>query len=468
MSGFFGVVSEKACITDLYYGTDYHSHLGTKRAGMATFDHGAPHQNIHTLENSYFRTKFAADVPEMTGNVGVGVISDTESQPMMINSHLGRFAVATVSRINNVDEIEKYCLEKHQQTTDLSLGRTNPTELVALLITQGKSFVEGIQNVYNHIKGSCSMVIATPNGIIAARDKYGRTPIVIGRRGNDYAVASESHSYINLGYETCRFVGPGEIVEVTTEGIKQLKAPEEKMQICSFLWIYYGYPCVEYEGINAEEVRYRLGQVMGRNDDVEADFVSAIPDSGIGMALGYSNGKGIPYKRGLLKYTPTWSRSFMPVNQEARNLVAKMKLIPSREVMKGKDIVFCDDSIVRGTQLRDQVKMLYEYGAKHVHVRISCPPLVHGCNYLNFSASKTDNELITRRVIAELEGGEIRNLEAYHDSSTPQYAAMVECIRKHVGVDTLKFNTLQDTVEAIGLDKAKVCTHCFDGSSFGE
>lgn len=468
MSGFFGVVSEKACITDLYYGTDYHSHLGTKRAGMATFDHGAPHQNIHSLENSYFRTKFSADVHEMTGNVGVGVISDTESQPMMINSHLGRFAVATVSRINNVDELERLCLSQHQQTTDLSLGRTNPTELVALLITQGKSFVEGIQNVYNHTKGSCSMLIATPNSIIAARDKYGRTPIVIGKRNNDYALASESHSYINLGYETCRFVGPGEIVEVTTEGIKQLKAPEEKMQICSFLWIYYGYPCVEYEGINAEEVRYRLGQAMGRNDNVEADFVSAIPDSGIGMALGYSNGKGIPYKRGLLKYTPTWSRSFMPVNQEARNLVAKMKLIPSREVMKGKDIVFCDDSIVRGTQLRDQVKMLYEYGAKHVHVRISCPPLVHGCNYLNFSASKTDNELITRRVIAELEGGDIRNLESYHDSSTPQYAAMVECIRKHVGVDTLKFNTLQDTVNAIGLDKANVCTHCFDGSSYGE
>ena len=468
MSGFFGVVSEKECITDLFYGTDYHSHLGTKRAGMATFDHGAPHQNIHSLENSYFRTKFSPDVHEMTGNVGIGIISDTESQPMMINSHLGRFAVCTVSRINNVDELERHCLKMHQQTTDLSLGRTNPTELVALLITQGKDFVEGVENVYNRVKGSCSMLIATPKGIIAARDKYGRTPIVIGKRGNDYALASESHSYINLGYETCRFVGPGEIVEVTTEGIRQLRAPEEKMQICSFLWIYYGYPCVEYEGINAEEVRYRLGQFMGRNDDVEADFVSAIPDSGIGMALGYSNGKGIPYKRGILKYTPTWSRSFMPVNQEARALVAKMKLIPSREVMKGKDIVFCDDSIVRGTQLRDQVKMLYEYGAKHVHVRISCPPLVHGCQYLNFSASKTDNELITRRVIAELEGGEIRNLEAYHDSSTPQYAKLVERIRQHVGVDTLKFNTLDDTVKAIGLDKAKLCTHCFDGSSYGE
>lgn len=468
MSGFFGVVSEKECITDLFYGTDYHSHLGTKRAGMATFDHGAPHQNIHSLENSYFRTKFSPDVHEMTGNVGIGIISDTESQPMMINSHLGRFAVCTVSRINNVDELERHCLEMHQQTTDLSLGRTNPTELVALLITQGKDFVEGVENVYNRVKGSCSMLIATPKGIIAARDKYGRTPIVIGKRGNDYALASESHSYINLGYETCRFVGPGEIVEVTTEGIRQLRAPEEKMQICSFLWIYYGYPCVEYEGINAEEVRYRLGQFMGRNDDVEADFVSAIPDSGIGMALGYSNGKGIPYKRGILKYTPTWSRSFMPVNQEARALVAKMKLIPSREVMKGKDIVFCDDSIVRGTQLRDQVKMLYEYGAKHVHVRISCPPLVHGCQYLNFSASKTDNELITRRVIAELEGGEIRNLEAYHDSSTPQYAKLVERIRQHVGVDTLKFNTLNNTVKAIGLDKAKLCTHCFDGSSYGE
>ena len=468
MSGFFGVVSERPCISDLFYGTDYHSHLGTKRAGMATFDNGQAHQNIHNIENSHFRPKFTKDLPEMKGNVGIGIISDTEAQPVMVNSHLGRFAIATVSKINNIAELEKDCLEKHQQFTDLSIGRTNPTELVALLISQGKDFVEGIENVYNNVKGSCSMLILTPDAIIAARDRYGRTPIVIGKRGNDYAVASESHSYVNLGYETCQYVGPGEIVRVSTKGIETLRPANDKLQICSFLWIYYGYPCTEYEGINAEEVRYRLGQIMGERDDIDADFVSPIPDSGIGMALGYSNGRRIPYKRGLLKYTPTWSRSFMPVNQEDRFLVARMKLIPSRKVLEGKNVVFCDDSIVRGTQLRDNVKMLYDYGAKSVHVRISCPPLVHGCTFLNFSESKTDRELITRRVIEELENGQIRNLEAYRDASTPQYARMVEVIRQHVGVDTLNFKTVEDVCTAIGLPKEQICTHCFDGSSYGD
>lgn len=469
MSGFFGVVSERPCISDLFYGTDYHSHLGTKRAGMATFDNSQAHQNIHNIQNSHFRPKFSKDLAEMTGNVGIGIISDTEAQPVMVNSHLGRFAIATVSKINNIDELEQDCLSKHQQFTDLSIGRTNPTELVALQITQGRTFVEGVENVYNRVKGSCTMLILTPEGIIAARDRYGRTPIVIGRRGKDFAVASESHSYVNLGYETEYFVGPGEIVKVTVDGgIEVLRKAEEKLQICSFLWIYYGYPCTEYEGINAEEVRYNLGRLMGERDDVNPDFVSPIPDSGIGMALGYSNGRKIPYKRGLLKYTPTWSRSFMPVSQSDRFLVAKMKLIPSRAVLQDKEVVFCDDSIVRGTQLRDNVKMLYDYGAKRVHVRISCPPLVHGCSFLNFSESKTDRELITRRVIEELEGGTVRNLEAYQDPTTPQYAKMVEVIRQHVGVDTLKFNTVEDVCSAIGMPKERLCVHCFDGSSYGD
>lgn len=466
MSGFFGVVSNKPCATDLFYGTDYHSHLGTKRAGVATFDGELFHRNIHNISSSYFRTKFAGDMHEMLGNIGVGVISDTEAQPIVVNSHLGRFAIVTVSKINNIPELEQHCLAAGQQFSELSGGTTNPTELVALLITQGKTFEEGIQNVYNSIKGSCSMLILTTDGIIAARDLLGRTPIVIARNKDGYAVASESLSYVNLDYTTTRFVGPGEILKITHNGIEQLKAPNDKMQICSFLWIYYGYPCVEYEGINAEEVRYQLGFAMGQNDDVDADFVSSIPDSGIGMALGYSAGKGIPYKRGVLKYTPTWSRSFMPVNQESRNLVAKMKLIPNRKILEGKEVVFCDDSIVRGTQLRDNVKMLYDCGVKKVHVRISCPPLVHGCEFLNFSASKTDMELISRRCIEELEGGQIRNLEAYKDTTTPQYANMVEMIRKRVGVDTLKFNSLQTVVDAIGLPKCDVCTHCFDGSSF--
>ena len=472
MSGLFGVISNKPCATDLFYGTDYHSHLGTRRAGLSTIDNGVMHLNIHNIENTQFKSKFSADIHEMKGDKGIGVISDTDAQPIVCNSHLGRFAVCTVSRINNIPELEQLCLSKNQQFTELSMGRTNPTELVALLVTQGKTFADGINNVYSRVRGSVSFLILTSDGIIAARDRYGRTPLVVGRRDGDYAVASETNSYVNLGYQTEYFVKPGEAVMVTHEGVKQLIAPGDKMQICSFLWIYYGFPAVEYEDINAEEVRFRLGQEMGLHDDVQADYVSGIPDSGVGMALGYAAGKGIPYKRGILKYTPTWSRSFMPINQESRSLVAKMKLIPSHKVLEGKDVVFCDDSIVRGTQLKDQVRMLYANGVKRIHVRISCPPLLYGCNYLNFSTSKTDNELITRRgirrVIAELEGGEVRNIEAYRDESSKQYANLVETIRKTVGVDTLKFNSLDTVCKAIGLPKCNLCTHCFDGSSFGE
>jgi len=468
MSGLFGVITRKPCAVDLFYGTDYHSHLGTRRAGLSTIDNGVMHLNIHNIENTQFKTKFSTDINEMTGNKGIGVISDTDAQPIVCNSHLGRFAVCTVSRINNIPELEKICLSKNQQFTELSMGRTNPTELVALLITQGKTFADGINNVYNLVKGSVSFLILTNDGIIAARDRYGRTPLVVGRRDGDYAVASETNSYVNLGFQTEYFVKPGEAVMVTFEGIKQLISPNDKMQICSFLWIYYGFPAVEYEDINAEEVRFRLGEAMGKTDDVEADYVSGIPDSGVGMALGYAAGKGIPYKRGILKYTPTWSRSFMPVNQESRSLVAKMKLIPSHKVLEGREVVFCDDSIVRGTQLKDQVRMLYANGVKRIHVRISCPPLLYGCNYLNFSTSKNDNELITRRVIAELEGGEVRNIEAYRDETSPQYRQLVETIRKTVGVDTLKFNSLETVCNAIGLPKCDLCTHCFDGSSYGE
>ena len=468
MSGLFGVISRKSCAVDLFYGTDYHSHLGTRRAGLSTIDNGVMHLNIHNIENTQFKSKFSSDIHEMTGNKGIGVISDTDAQPIVCNSHLGRFAVCTVSRINNIPELEKICLSKNQQFTELSMGKTNPSELIALLLTQGKTFADGINNVYNSVRGSVSFLILTNDGIIAARDRYGRTPLVVGRRDSDYAVASETSSYVNLGYQTEYFVKPGEAVMISSEGIKQLIPPSEKMQICSFLWIYYGFPAVEYEDINAEEVRFRLGQEMGNQDDVQADFVSGIPDSGVGMALGYAVGKGIPYKRGILKYTPTWSRSFMPVNQEARSLVAKMKLIPSHRVLEGKEVVFCDDSIVRGTQLKDQVRMLYANGVKRIHVRISCPPLLYGCNYLNFSTSKNDNELITRRVIAELEGGEVRNLESYRDETSQQYRNLVETIRKTVGVDTLKFNSLDTVCKAIGLSKSDLCTHCFDGSSYGE
>ena len=468
MGGFFGVVSDGPCNPDLFYGIDYHSHLGTKRGGMVTIDHNLFHRSIHNIENSYFRTKFEEDLAKFAGNMGIGVISDTDAQPIVVNSHLGRFAIVTVAKINNISELEQDCLAKNQQFTELSSGSTNPTELIALMITQGRDFVDGIQNVYHKVKGSCSMLILTDDGIIAARDYYGRTPIVIGKKGGSYALSFDCHSFANLDYSIEQFVGPGEVTKVTLNGVQQLLAPNPKMQICSFLWIYYGYPTSEYEGVNVENTRYMYGYEMGRNDDIEADMVSAIPDSGIGMALGYAMGKQIPYRRGIVKYTPTWSRSFMPVTQESREHVARMKLLPNTTVLKGQRIVFCDDSIVRGTQLRDNVKKLYGYGAKEVHIRISCPPLTYGCPFLNFSASKTEMELITRRVIEELEGDSTKNLHLYCDDSTKEYANMVELIRKHLGVDTLKFNRLETIAKAIGLPKERICTHCFDGSSYGE
>lgn len=467
MGGFFGVVSKRPCATDLFYGVDYHSHLGTKRAGMVTRIGDQFYRSIHDIENTYFRTKFSEELPKYQGNIGIGVISDTDAQPIVVNSHLGRFGIVTVAKINNIDELVQHCLDNRQHFAELSMGATNPTELVALLITQGETFVDGIRNVFEKVKGSCSMLILTEDGIIAARDQYGRTPIVIGKDDDGYVAAFESHSYINLGYTTDRFIGPGEIVKITTDGIEQLSAPLPKNQICSFLWIYYGYPATDYENINVEEMRYSEGHEMGLTDDVKADYVSAIPDSGIGMAVGYSNGKQIPYKRGVVKYTPTWSRSFMPVNQSQREHVAKMKLIPNRALLQGKSVVFCDDSIVRGTQLRDNVKMLYDYGADKVHVRISCPPLLYGCPFLNFSASKTEMELITRRVIEKLEGNSAKNLEKYADHNSQEYANLVEEIRQRIGVDSLKFNTIDTLEKAIGLPKCEFCTHCFDGSSYG-
>ena len=468
MGGFFGVVSKRPCATDLFYGVDYHSHLGTKRAGMVTRSGDQFFRSIHDIENSYFRTKFCDELSKFKGNLGIGVISDTDAQPIVVNSHLGRFGIVTVARINNIDELVQHCLDQRQQFTELSSGRTNPTELIALLITQGETFVDGIRNVYEKVKGSCSMLILSDDGIIAARDRYGRTPIVIGKDDEGYAVAFESHSFINIDYTMARNVEPGEIVKITTDGIEQLSAPLPQRQICSFLWIYYGFPASDYEGINVEDMRYRSGRAFGKTDDVEADYVSAIPDSGIGMAVGYSNGKSLPYERGVVKYTPTWSRSFMPVNQSQREHVAKMKLIPNRALLQGKKVVFCDDSIVRGTQLRDNVKMLYDYGAEKVHVRISCPPLLYGCPFLNFSASKTEMELVTRRVIDQLEGDSSKNLEQYSDTHSEKYVALVEEIRKRIGVDTLKFNTLDTIVEAIGMPKCELCTHCFDGSSYGQ
>ena len=466
MGGFFGTIKKENCVADLFYGVDYNSHMGTKRGGMVTLNKGNFTRSIHNIENSYFRTKFEADLPSFSGNSGIGVISDTDAQPIIINSHLGKFAVVTVAKVTNLPELEKELLAKGNHFCEHSNGITNQSELVSMLIIEGKTFVEGIENVYNRLKGSCSMLLLTENGIIAARDKYGRTPIMIGKGKNGYAVSSETCSFPNLGYEMDYNIGPGEIVQITADGFTQLRKPNKKMQICSFLWVYYGYPVCEYEGKNVDEMRFDCGVEMGKNDDIDADFVSGIPDSGVGMSLGYAVGKQIPYKRAIVKYTPTWPRSFTPPTQEMRELVAKMKLIPNKKLLKDKKVVFCDDSIVRGTQLHDNVNDLYRYGAKEVHMRISCPPLIYPCKFLNFTGSKSELELITRRVIKNLEGDCSKNLPAYATTNSPQYCKMVDCIRKDLNITTLKFNPLETLVKSIGLPKECICTHCFDGSSY--
>ena len=466
MGGFFGTVSTRSCVTDLYYGTDYNSHMGTKRGGMATYSEEKGFiRSIHNLESSYFRSKFESNLEKFSGNSGIGVISDTDPQPIIINSHLGKFAIVTVAKIQNIKELENELLAQGVHFAELSSGKTNPTELIALLIVRGKTFVEGIENVYNKVKGSCSMLILTEDGLIVARDKWGRTPIVIGKKDGAYAATSESTAFPNLDFEIDCFVGPGEILRLRPDGIEQMRKPEKEMQICSFLWVYYGFPVSCYEERNVEEVRFRCGYEMGTKDKAEVDCICGIPDSGVGMALGYSEGKGVPYHRAVSKYTPTWPRSFTPSNQELRSLVAKMKLIPNRTMMTGKRLLFCDDSIVRGTQLKDNVKMLFDYGAKEVHMRIACPPLIYGCPFLGFSSSKTALELMTRRVIKDLEGDENKDLEKYADPDSPQHRRMVQCIADMFGLTSLEFNRVDTLIKAIGLPKCKVCTHCFDGSS---
>lgn len=466
MGGFFGVAKHDECINELFYGVDYNSHMGTKRAGIATCYGGVFTRSIHNIENSYFRSKFEGDLKDFRGNVGIGVISDTDAQPIIVNCHLGKFAIVTVGRINNINELEKELLAKGHHFCEHSYDIINPTEMIAALISEGSDYVTGIKNVYARVKGSCSMLLLTEDSIIAARDKYGRTPVIVGQKDGAHAITSETCAFPNLGYDVCYNLGPAEIVEVKADGITKLKEAEKTMQICAFLWTYYGYPVCEYEGKNVDLMRYESGLEMGRNDDTEVDFVSAVPDSGIGMALGYSQGKGVPYQRGIVKYTPTWPRSFTPSTQERRELVAKMKLIPNKTLLKDKKVIFCDDSIVRGTQLRDNVKDLFDCGAKEVHIRISCPPLIYPCKFLNFTASKSDMELITRRVIQRLEGRHDKDLQEYATTDSPKYKAMVESIREKLGLTSLKFNSIETIVKSIGLPKCCVCTHCFDGSSF--
>jgi len=465
MGGFFGTISKSDCVNDLYYGTDYNSHLGTKRGGMAVSNPTGFVRAIHNIESSYFRTKFESDLPKFHGNSGIGVISDTESQPILINSHLGEFAIVTVSKINNIDELTARALKQYRHFSETSFGETNPSELIAMLIDEEKSFEDGIENVFDKIKGSCSLLILTKNGIYAARDKLGRTPIILGKKDGAYAMSSESSSFGNLGFEIDKFLGPGEILFIKEDGYEQIRKPNDKMQVCAFLWVYYGYPSSEYEGINVEESRYRCGAALAKKDDVEIDFVSGVPDSGIAHAIGYSNEKQIPYKRAYVKYTPTWPRSFMPQNQEVRDLVAKMKLIPVKSMIKDKKIAICDDSIVRGTQLQDNVKDLYHYGAKELHIRPACPTLIFPCEFLNFSRSRSTLDLAGRKAIKELEGVEDKHLDEYATPGTDRYHAMIDKIGEKIGATTCQYQHLNDLVEAIGLPKEKLCTHCWDGSS---
>lgn len=468
MGGFFGVAKQGDCVNDIFYGTDYNSHLGTRRAGMATVSNSVFCRSIHNIENTYFRTKFEPDLATFSGNSGIGVISDTDAQPIIVNCHLGKFAIVTVGRINNIASLEQRLLDQGHHFCEHSYDIINPTEMIASIISEGKTFADGIEKVYSNIEGSCSMLLLLADGsLIAARDSLGRTPVIVAKGEQDYAVSSESCAFHNLGYTVERELGPGEIVRITADSIEVLREPNSEMQICAFLWTYYGYPVCNYEGRNVDEMRYLTGLKMAAEDDVEVDFVSAIPDSGIGMALGYAQGLGVPYKRGIAKYTPTWPRSFTPGTQERRELVAKMKLIPNPELLRGKRVLFCDDSIVRGTQLRDNVADLFAIGAKEVHVRISCPPLVYPCSFINFTASKSELELITRRIIQSREGAHDRNLEAYATAGTPEYEAMVEEIRRTLGVTSLKFSSIDNVINAIGLPKERICTHCFDGTSYG-
>ena len=470
MGGFFGTIGKTACRADLFYGTDYNSHLGTRRGGMVTYDEALGfRRSIHNLESTYFRTNFENELDKFTGNSGIGVISDTDPQPIIFNSHLGRFAIVTVAKIANLDELEKRLLSENFHFAELSSGATNPTELVALLITQGKSFTEGIENVFNSIKGSCSMLILTENGIIAARDKLGRLPVLVGKNEDGHCVSFESFAYQKLGYQTCYELGPREIVRITPEGVESLSPAGDKMRICAFLWTYYGYPNSNYEGVNVEVMRYRNGEIMARDEVAQGrlpkvDYVAGVPDSGIPHAIGFANRSGKPFARPFVKYTPTWPRSFMPANQDVRNQVAKMKQIPVPELIEGKKLLFVDDSIVRGTQLRETVDFLYESGAAEVHMRSACPPIMYGCKYLNFSRSNSDMELLARKTVQELEGDEgQKHLDEYADASTERGQCLLKTICQEMGFDSLGYQSLDGLLEAIGIDRDKICTYCWNG-----
>ncbi|MCI9381399.1 MAG: amidophosphoribosyltransferase [Dorea sp.] len=468
MGGFFGVAAQRDCVLELFYGVDYHSHLGTRRGGMAVYGEDGFNRAIHNIENSPFRTKFDRDVGEMKGNLGIGCISDFEPQPLLICSKLGSFAITTVGKVNNYDELLKQLYDStHSHFQEMTNGQINVTELIAALICEKDSIVEGIEYVQDIVDGSMTLLLMTKEGIYAARDRYGRTPLVIGHKEDAYCVSFESHAYINLGYTDYRELGPSEIAFITPGGVKTLREPRDKMRICSFLWVYYGYPTSAYEGVNVEEMRYKCGSMLAKRDgdSVHPDIVAGVPDSGIAHAIGYANESGIPYARPFIKYTPTWPRSFMPTNQEQRNLIARMKLIPVRALIENKKLLLIDDSIVRGTQLRETTEFLYNSGAKEVHVRPACPPLLYGCKYLNFSRSKSDMELIARQMIRKREGEDCPKevLDEYADPCSCKYVQMLEDIREQQNFTTLRFHRLDDLLKSIGIEPCKVCTYCFNG-----
>lgn len=468
MGGFFGVASKTGCTLELFYGVDYHSHLGTRRGGMATCGERGFQRAIHNIENSPFRTKFERDVDEMEGNLGIGCISDYEPQPLLVQSHLGSFAITTVGKINNMDELLKYVYENgNTHFQEMSGGQVNATELVAALICKKETITEGIRYVQEIVDGSMTILLMTKEGLYAARDRYGRTPMVIGKKDGAHCVSFESFAYINLGYSDCKELGPAEIVFITPDEIKTLSEPGDKMRICSFLWVYYGYPTSSYEGVNVEEMRYNCGSMLARRDNgtVDPDIIAGVPDSGIAHAIGYANESKIPYARPFIKYTPTWPRSFMPQNQDQRNLIARMKLIPVKALIQNKKLLLIDDSIVRGTQLRETTDFLYQSGAKEVHIRPACPPLMYGCKYLNFSRSKSELDLITRRIIKDREGDQVSQeiLDEYADPSSRRYEQMLEVIRKEQNFTSLRYHRLDDLEESIGISPCKLCTYCFNG-----
>lgn len=466
MGGFFGTVSKSDCVFDLFYGTDYHSHLGTRRAGMVVYskEHGFT-KAIHNIENAPFRTKFTEESNTMHGEFGIGCISDYEAQPILIRSIHGTFAIATVGKINNSSEILEKVIHKNIHFFEMENGEINSTELVAAIINQKENFIEGIQYAQEIIDGSISMLLLTSKGIYAARDKFGRTPVVLGKKPDGCCASFESFAYLNLGYEDYRELGSGEIIVMDTNGIRTLVSPGKDMKICAFLWVYYGYPSSSYEGISVETMRYHCGKLLAKRDHVKPDIVAGVPDSGTAHAIGYANESGVPFSRPFVKYTPTWPRSFMPTKQSKRNLIAKMKLIPIHDLVDGKSLLLIDDSIVRGTQLRETTDFLYRSGAKEVHIRLGCPPLLFGCKYLNFSRSGSEMELITRQVIKELEGCDPDQtiLQEYADPDSEKYQAMVEKIQEKLNFTSLRYHRLDDMIESIGLHASKLCTYCWSG-----